>query len=79
VLIHLAKGMNFAINGIQKPDAYPVRRSPMAALAQAICQVAGIRVDVKSLEGTLVFSVLILIVSLVALGTYGLDLSAAFF
>ena len=51
----------------------------MAALARAICQVAGIQVDVESLGGILVFSVLLLIVSLVALGTYGADLSAAFF
>lgn len=51
----------------------------MAALARAIRQVAGIQVDVESLGGTLLFSVLILVVSLVALGTYGTGLSAAFF
>jgi len=51
----------------------------MDALARAICQFAGVRVDVKSLAGVLVFLVLLLIVALLALGTYGIDLGVAFF
>jgi hypothetical protein len=51
----------------------------MGALARAICQVVRVRVDVKSLAGVLVFLVLVLIVALLALGTYGLDLGVAFF
>jgi len=51
----------------------------MAALARAICQFTGTQVDVESLGGILVFFLLVLILSLLALGTYGMDLSAAFF
>jgi hypothetical protein len=51
----------------------------MAALARAIFQVTGTRVDVDSLSAILVFSGIGLIVSLLAVETYGLDLSVAFF
>jgi hypothetical protein len=51
----------------------------MAALARAISQVTGTEVDADSLGGILVFSGLGLVVSLLAVGAYGLDLGMAFF
>jgi len=51
----------------------------MAALARAISHVTGAPVDFESLGGILVFSGIGLIVSLLAMETYGLDLSVAFF
>jgi hypothetical protein len=52
---------------------------PMAGLAHAISHLTGTRVDAGSLGAILVFSGLGLVVSLVAIETYGLDLSAGFF
>jgi len=51
----------------------------MAALARAISQVLGSQIDVESLKSILVFCGLGLLVSLLAIRTYGLDLSVAFF
>jgi hypothetical protein len=51
----------------------------MAALARAISNLTGTQVDVESIAGILVFSGIGLIISLFAVGTYGLDLSVAFF
>lgn len=51
----------------------------MAALARAISQVTGSQVDVDSLRGILVFCILGLFLSAIAIKAYGLDFSVGLF
>jgi len=51
----------------------------MTAFAQALSRLTGMDVDVESLKTVLIFSGIGLFVSLLAIETYGLDLSVAFF
>lgn len=51
----------------------------MTAIAQAISRATGTDIDVESLSAVLIFSGIGLAISLLAIKTYGLDLSFAFF
>ena len=51
----------------------------MTALAQVISRTTGTRIDVGSLSANVVFGGIMLLVTLLATATYGLDLSFGFF
>jgi hypothetical protein len=51
----------------------------MTAIVQAFSRVTGIEIEAESLRPILRFSCIVLVVSLLAATTYGLDLSAGFF
>jgi len=51
----------------------------MTALAQSLSRLTGTDVDVESLKAVLIFCGIGLLTSLLAIETYGLDLSAGFF
>jgi len=51
----------------------------MTALAQAISRTTGTRIDVESLNAGVVFGSIMLLVSVIAISTYGIDRSFAFF
>ena len=54
-------------------------RSPMTAIIQAVSRLTRTDVDAEPLKTVLVFSGIGLLLSLLAIETYGLDLSAGFF
>jgi hypothetical protein len=55
------------------------RRLQMTALVQALSRATGTEIDVESLTKVAIFCGIGLLISLLAIGTYGLDLSYGFF
>jgi hypothetical protein len=51
----------------------------MTEIAQTLSRITGLEVEVESLKSVLIFTGIGLIVSLLAVQTYGLDLSPGFF
>jgi hypothetical protein len=51
----------------------------MAAIAKALSHATGVEIDADTLKPVLIFSGIGLVVSLLAILTYGLDLSPGFF
>jgi len=69
---------NFVVKGALVAG-FAVWRSPMTAIIQAVSRLTRTDVDAEPLKTVLVFSGIGLLLSLLAIETYGLDLSAGFF